>query len=119
MVVESKQLELYETQAGKVPYLIWFTSIRDRKTRNKIEARIRRVRLGNLGERRSVGGGVTELVLNYGPGYRIYIGQLGARVVVLLCGGDKSTQDEDIEVSKEYWNDYKSRLKEEDEDATS
>jgi len=63
--------------------------------------------LAIFGDHRSVGAGVSELRLNYGPGYRIYYGIQGAAVVVLLCGGDKSTQAVDIKMAQEYWREYK------------
>jgi putative addiction module killer protein len=73
----------------------------------RIRARIARVRLGNLGNCEPVGGGVLELKINYGPGYRVYFGQVGMKLVILLCGGDKSSQAEDIRRAIEYWEDYK------------
>lgn len=65
-----------------------------------------RLRLGNFGDAKSVGGGVYELRVDLGPGYRIYYGLEGIRVVVLLVGGDKATQTKDIESAKAYWADY-------------
>ncbi len=65
--------------------------------------RLVRVELGTFGEHRGVGEGVTELVINFGPGYRIYIGQDGSEIVILLIGGDKRSQDADIKTAKRYW----------------
>ncbi len=79
------------------------------KTRAKIDHRIKRVKLGNLGDYRSVGEGVFELKINYGPGYRVDFGQIGLTIIILLCGGDKSTQEQDICQAKEYWRDYENR----------
>ena len=62
------------------------------------------------GDCHGVGEGVQELRINYGPGYRVYFAQEGVTVVLLLCGGDKSTQTRDIETAKRYWNDYRRRL---------
>ncbi|MEG4090340.1 type II toxin-antitoxin system RelE/ParE family toxin [Microcoleus sp. Pol12B4] len=74
-----------------------------------IEQRLDRVRLGNLGNSKSVGEGVCELKIDFGPGYRVYFGQLGSTIVLLLCGGDKSTQEQDIRKAKEYWKEYGER----------
>lgn len=116
---DPKQVELYETQEGYIPYLDWFEGLKDKQARKRIESKIRQVRLGNLGDKRSVGAGVSELVVNFGPGYRIYIGQLGTQIVILLCGGDKSTQQRDIEFARACWADYKYWLKEEGKDGTT
>ena len=66
-------------------------------------------RHGNLGDYRSVGEGVCELKIDYGPGYRVYFGQIGSTIVLLLCGGNKSTQEQDIRRAIEYWTDYRRR----------
>jgi putative addiction module killer protein len=81
-------------------------SLRDVRGKQAIEARLARVSLGNLGDHRAVGEGVTELRLFIGPGYRVYIGLEGGTIVILLCGGDKGSQDGDIEKAKEFWKDY-------------
>lgn len=74
----------------------WLTRLRDDKARFRIEARIRRLSLGNAGDVKPVGGGVSEMRIDYGPGYRVYYIQRGAALVVLLAGGDKTTQAKDI-----------------------
>lgn len=71
-----------------------------------IQARLNRIRLGNFGDARALGGGVEELRIAYGSGYRIYFGRDGQTVVVLLCAGDKRSQQHDIETAKAYWRDY-------------
>ena len=78
-------------------YARWFDGLRDSITRARIDIRIRRLSLGNPGDAKSVGDGVSELRIDYGPGYRVYYVQRGARLVVLLAGGDKSSQSRDIE----------------------
>jgi putative addiction module killer protein len=78
----------------------WFASLRDDKAADRIAARIRRLSLGNPGDVKPVGEGVSEMRVNYGPGYRIYFVQRGAEVFVLICGGDKRTQDRDIALAK-------------------
>src|SRR5690349_7614826 len=96
MQATEKLLDYYQAADGRVPYREWFEALRDRKTQQRIDARLAHVRAGNLGAHRSVGGGVTELKLDFGPGYRIYIGQKGTAWVLLLCGGEKRTQQRDI-----------------------
>ena len=71
--------------------------------------RINRVRLGNFGDCKPVGGGVLELRMTFGPGYRVYLAREGQSVVLLLCGGDKGSQDRDIERLRQHWNEYRSR----------
>jgi putative addiction module killer protein len=66
-----------------------------------------------MGDNRTVGEGVRELKVGYGPGYRIYFAQEGDRIILLLLGGEKSTQDKDIKAAKEYWNDHKRRQRHE------
>jgi putative addiction module killer protein len=78
----------------------WLRDLRDRLGRAKILARIDRLEEGNPGKSRSVGAGVVEMKIDFGPGYRVYFIQRGEVVIVLLCGGDKSTQDSDIRRAK-------------------
>jgi len=74
----------------------WFAGLRDRTARARITVRIRRLSLGNPGDVKPVGGGVAEMRIDYGPGYRVYFVRRGDTVIVLLCGGDKRHQDRDI-----------------------
>lgn len=83
--------------------------MRDIKAKTKIAQRLNRLNLGNLGDYKSVGGGVYELRIDYGSGYRIYFGQIGTTIILLLCGGDKRTQAKDIEIAQKYWQDYRRR----------
>lgn len=78
----------------------WLRELRDIRARAKVEARIRRLSLGNPGDVKPVGKGVSELRIPYGPGYRVYYITKGPVIVVLLCGGDKATQSHDIELAK-------------------
>ena len=102
-------IEEYVTRDGKNPFREWLHGLRDIRARAKIRVRLARVRLGNFGDIRSVGGGISELRIPFGPGYRVYLGRTGTTVVLLLCGGDKSTQGRDVENAKKYWLDYHRR----------
>lgn len=77
-------------------FTAWFAGLRDRQARARITVRIRRLSLGNPGDVRPVGSGVSEMRIDYGPGYRVYFVRRGDTVVILLCGGDKRQQDRDI-----------------------
>jgi putative addiction module killer protein len=77
-------------------FMDWFARLRDERAKSRIIGRLDRVALGHLGDAKSVGGGVHELRIDYGPGYRLYFAWRGKTVVLLLCGGDKSTQASDI-----------------------
>jgi putative addiction module killer protein len=102
-----RDIQIYMTEGGRAPFSEWLVSLRDNKARAKIRVRLDRVSLGNLGDCHGVGDGVQELRIDYGPGYRVYFGQVGSTIVLLLCGGDKNTQAKDIEQSKQYWNEYR------------
>ena len=88
-------------------YVSWFEKLRDRQTRARINARIRRLTLGNPGDVEPVGEGVSELRLHFGPGYRIYYLQRGDVLIVLLAGGIKDTQDRDVLQALELARDWK------------
>lgn len=88
MVFEVRQSSIYRD---------WFDRLRDRQAKARIDARIRRLSMGNAGDAKSVGSGVSELRVDHGPGYRVYFSRKGKTIIVLLCGGDKRTQRADIE----------------------
>ena len=85
----------------------WFSSLRDRQAQSRINARIRRLSLGNAGDVKPVGSSVSELRVDYGPGYRVYFMQRGHVLAVLLCGGDKRTQHADIKRAIKISKDWK------------
>ena len=99
----------YETTTGLQPVVVWLDSLRDGIARLRIAARIERLGKGLPGDWKSVGGGVREMRIDHGPGYRVYYAQHGNALIVLLCGGDKRTQSKDIERANEYWKDYRTR----------
>jgi len=101
-----RTLELYVTPDGETPFTEWLEALRDIKARAKTRVRLDRLRLGNLGDCKPLGEGISELRIDFGPGYRVYFGQAGSRTIVLLCGGDKSTQKTDIKKAQRYWADY-------------
>ena len=100
-------LVIYQDEIGKEPFNEWLDSINDIRTLARIDNRLERLRVGSFGDCKSLGGGVFELRLHFGPGFRIYYGRSGNEIVVLLTGGDKSDQTKDIQKAKRYWEDYK------------
>ena len=102
-------LRYYQTADRKQPFARWLAGLADRQARAKVQARLARVGAGNFGDVEPVGQGVSELRIDWGPGYRVYFARVGNVIVLLLCGGDKRTQNKDIERAKDYFRDYKSR----------
>ncbi len=109
MEATPKEVFIYATPDGREPFTEWVNALRDQNARAKIKTRLRRVEQGNLGDYRPVGEGVCELRIDYGPGYRVYFGQVASILLVILIGGDKSTQDKDIVTALNYWTEYKER----------
>lgn len=101
-----KQVIVYAKDDGKEPFTDWLYGLRDVMGRKRILARVSRLKQGNYGDCESVGDGVSELRLFFSPGYRVYLGEKDNQIVVLLCGGDKSSQSKDIEQAKTYWQEY-------------
>ena len=107
MNVIPRELVEYETESGRCPFSEWLGGLKDVAARAIIRKRLNRIRMGNFGYARSVGEGVFELKIDFGPGYRVYYGLDGDTLVVLLCGGDKGSQERDIRKANEYWQDYR------------
>jgi putative addiction module killer protein len=101
-----KKIKKLELQNGVVPFDEWFDSLRDQRMQAAVDARLARVRAGNFGDHKSVGGGVFELRISFGPGLRIYYGLQGQKIVILLGGGDKKSQQRDIRRAQEYWRQF-------------
>lgn len=95
----------YLTADGRSPFRDWLDGL-DLSFRARVQARVLRFELGNLGDHKAVGGGVWEARLPFGAGYRIYFGKAEQAVILLLLGGDKATQRRDVRVAREYWAEY-------------
>jgi putative addiction module killer protein len=109
MDIGPKSVFIHRTPHGRLPFDEWLRGLSGPNAVARTLARIGRRRRGNLGDCKPVGEGVSELRVDYGPGYRVYLGQSGRTLVVLLCGGDKRTQERDIRQAQLYWNDYQKR----------
>ncbi len=99
----------YRTNNGREVIADWLTDLRDVRARAKIVAKINRLKAGNFGDCKALRGGVSELRIDYGPGYRVYFSRVGKLIVLLLCGGDKRTQEADIQRAIDYLADFKRR----------
>ena len=102
-----RNIDYYVDSRGREPFTEWLENLKDAGVRSRIRLRLDRVRLGNLGDYRSVGEGVYELKIDFGPGYRIYYGRSLDQIILLLYGGDKGSQEKDIQKAKECWRDYR------------
>lgn len=105
------EIRRYVTRTGKDVIGEWLVGLNDVQARARIAARIDRLSLGNFGDCRSLREGVSELRIDWGPGYRVYFANLGRACVLLLCGGDKRKQSSDINRAIQYLRDYKERTR--------
>lgn len=103
----TRDVRHFITVSGQDVFGEWLRELKDRAGRAQILKRIDRVEDGNFGDHRSVGDGVWELRFHFGPGYRVYYGEHGRTVVLLLCGGDKRSQARDILLAKKFWLEYR------------
>ncbi len=110
MEIIERDVTVLTLDDGKCPFAEWFLSLKDLRTRLRISARITRLQSGNLGDVRSVGESVSELKMDFGPGYRIYFAVSGQTVIVLLAGGDKSTQNKDIQAAQRLWKENRDAI---------
>jgi len=101
---------VYRTREGEEPFTEWLFSLRDKTIRQRIETRINRIEQGNYGDHKRFQG-IIEVRLDIGKGYRLYCGEDGNALVVLLIGGDKSSQDKDIAKALDYWKEYHEQKK--------
>lgn len=103
------QIKMYEMTDGKCPFDDWLNDLKDQEAQIAIDLRLERVKKGNLGKCDPVGGGVYELKLNVGPGYRLYFGNIGRQLILLLCAGTKKHQQRDIAQARRYFQDFKNQ----------
>lgn len=101
-----KTVIVYQDQSGREPFADWLNGLRDASTRRRILRRLLRLEQGNFGDFKYLGEGLGELRFFFGAGYRVYFGEDGDTVVILLCGGDKSSQRKDIRRARRYWQEY-------------
>lgn len=103
------ELLRYQRNDGREPFTEWLQGLRDKVAQARIRIRLRQLETGNFGDSAPVGEGVIELRIHIGAGYRVYLGRHGKAIVLLLCGGDKSTQTTDISRAKQLWQEWKQR----------
>ncbi len=99
----------YQRDDGREPFSEWLSALRDKIAQARIRIRLRQLQAGSFGDCEPVGDGVIELRVHIGAGYRVYCGRHGKAVVLLLCGGDKSSQKADIKRAKGLWSEWKGR----------
>ncbi len=101
------EIRKFRRSDGLIPFDRWITKLRDERAKTRILIQLDRLRLGLEGDWKPVGEGVFEMRIFVGKGYRVYFAREGKTVVILLCGGDKSTQRRDIDLAKSYWQEYR------------
>ena len=98
---------LYQSNTGEIPYQSWFFQLKDTKTKAIVAKRLERIANGNFGDCKHIDDNLFEIRIDYGPGYRVYFAKIENTVVLLLVGGDKSSQNNDIKKAKAYYQDHK------------
>ena len=112
--IQLKTVIAYVDEYNNEPYTDWLENIKDQKTKERIKIRVRRLESGLYGDCEPVGEGVSELRMFFGSGYRVYFGEDDENTIILLCGGDKDTQDRNIKTAKKHWKEYKENVQETD-----
>lgn len=107
MQIKQRVVDYYKTPTGKEPAKEWLSSVKDMLTQAILYKRIRQAGLGQFGKTRNVGDGVWELKIDYGPGYRVYYGIHGDKLILILMAGSKRTQTGDIKKARAYWIEWK------------
>jgi putative addiction module killer protein len=105
------RVEEYLTVEGRSPFAIWFNGL-DAQAAAKVNTYLTRIEQGNTSSLKPLKGAFQEVVIDWGPGYRVYIGKDGMKLIILLGGGTKKEQQKDIEAAREFWEDYKRRKRE-------
>lgn len=105
-IISTWSIEIYTDEKGDAPFEEWLFSL-DTSLQLRVIARLDRMRDGNFGDSKILQGGIIELRLHFGSGYRVYYGKIGKRIVLLLCGGEKGSQQRDINKALKFWKDYK------------
>lgn len=100
------EIRFYKTKDGKTPFLDWLYALRDKPAIGRIKTRLKQIELGNMGDYKGAGGIVEIRIKAKGPGYRLYCGMDGETLIIMLAGGNKSSQQKDISKAKDYWDDY-------------
>ena len=106
MGTAERSIRIFRLRNGRIPFASWFARLRDERAKQKILSRLARMRADNEGDTRSIGGRLAEIRISYGPGYRVYFGRWDHGVVILLCGGDKGSQRDDIKKARNYWKEF-------------
>lgn len=107
------QVSTYKTEDGREPFKEWLSTLSDRQAKSRILTRLERMEAGNFGDCKPISGGVWELRIDYGPGYRVYYSRVQGKLVLLLVGGDKRKQQSDIDTALVYLEDWKERKRHE------
>jgi len=105
--INQKNLIIYQDGNGNEPFTDWLNHLRDKQGRRRILTRLRRLEQGNYGDCEAVGEGVSELRMFFGSGYRVYFAEDAEHIIVIICGGDKSSQNKDIKFAKSCWKEYR------------
>lgn len=108
--VIEKAVYFYQSGSGRVPFEEWLLSLDDARAKSVVRARLARLRVGSFGDCKSIGRGIYELRIFYGPGYRIYFARLSDRSLLILRAGAKDRQKQDIQEAERCWDDYRRRL---------
>jgi putative addiction module killer protein len=107
VIPQERQLKKLETSEGNIPFDDWYNGLKDKKVRAIIAARLLRIQTGNFGDVKSLDSGVFEFRIHVGSGYRIYFAEANDILIILLCGGDKRSQNRDIKTAITLWNQYR------------